>query len=125
MHTTSTSENSDAVVEHVCSTAEPGSKVHLDNPVVQQFSCTDTAFSSTAHSDDTACSATGATTTISLHSPFGSYPDNVVVSLLCPHALAGHLIGRNGQTASTLQVPGARWWLTDKAWKFGGAANLR
>lgn len=54
-----------------------------------------------------------------------SYAANVVASIMCPARLSGHLIGRNGQTAASLQLPGARWWLTDKAWKFGGASNLR
>ena len=44
---------------------------------------------------------------------------------MCPRALTGHLIGRGGQTAAALQLPGAQWWLSDKAWKLGGAANLR
>ena len=129
--TCSAASQSDAVAHvqpstpsaHAAAPSEPHwTAAQPHSPASQALRCADTAATSEARSDGSACSTT---TSLVRLCQFDSYADNVVVSLLCPRALSGHLIGRNGQTSSTLQVPGARWWLTDKAWKFGGAANLR
>lgn len=94
----------------------------------QSPSLSESATNSSYHWDSSSSSSSrpeASSFTSSFRSILDSYPANVVVSMLCPRALSGHLIGRSGQTAAALQLPGARWWLTDKAWKFGGASNLR
>jgi hypothetical protein len=52
-------------------------------------------------------------------------PTNVVVSMLMPRAMSGWLLGPGGAKAKANQIPGAKWWLTDRTWQMGGQQNLR
>ena len=112
-------KTSDAVVEHIHSTAESGSKVHPENPILQPFSCSGRRPAAVQPiPDDSACSATSTATTIGRHSPFGSYPDNVVVSLLCPPCSCGSPDWTQWSDSQPhCKCQETRWWLTDKAWK--------